>query len=206
MVKIPITPRMLLLKNMSREKALLLDKILEDPERVYRGRKDIHNEIYEKLKEKNLPEPEVKYKVYIREVATGFKLLGVDKGVVDPYIESLRCDFYEYIKNIVGTYIVDRVLYRHLGLQRVLSRVHKFEDAPYILFADFLVISKSNWVIEGKKKLNYEAIGKVLVYKHLLEMDYPELGDIKMGIACFESDKRLERICEELNIEVFVLK
>lgn len=96
MVKIPITPRMLLLKNMSREKALLLDKILEDPERVYRGRKDIHNEIYEKLKEKNLPEPEVKYKVYIREVATGFKLLGIDKSVVDPYIESLRCDFYEY--------------------------------------------------------------------------------------------------------------
>ena len=70
----------------------------------------------------------------------------------------------------------------------------------------FLILSEgSNWVIEGKKKLNYEAIGQVLVYNDLLKEDYLGLGEIKKGIACFEGDERLEPTCKKLGIEVFVL-
>ena len=68
-----------------------------------------------------------------------------------------------------------------------------------IVFADCLVVSKdfsSNWVIEIKKRLNYGAIGQVLVY-NLLEEDYPWLGSLNMGIACLYGDEMLEHTCEK---------
>ena len=36
-----------------------------------------------------MPEPEVIDKIYIREVATGFKLFGIDRRMVDDRVESL---------------------------------------------------------------------------------------------------------------------
>jgi hypothetical protein len=70
---------------------------------------------------------------------------------------------------------------------------------------DFLVLFDDHcWVLEGKEKLNFEAIGQVLVYRELIKEDYPHLGEVRMGVICFEGDSILEKTCKNLEIEVFI--
>lgn len=227
-----------------------LERVLNNPEQIYefksgRGKeiKNIHDELFKRIVKRNLPEPEVdrRDKIWIREVATGFKRVGIEikkrdiANEVERLYESFREKYrinrslneleaeglrritksmksmkqsyenYKICKDRIGTFLIDETLYKK-GLQKVLSDVYGFGCPLLIVFADFVVLSKrSNWVIEGKKELNYEAIGQVLVYKDLLEEDYPELGELKMGIACLRSDPRLKETCKKLGINVFVV-
>ena len=76
-------------------------------------------------------------------------------------------------------------------------------------FIDFLVSIESGkarfWIIEGKRELNYEAIGQVLTYAVLFEQDHPSLGEIRMGIACKKVDRdKFIGVCKRYKIEVFV--
>jgi len=162
--------------------------------------KDIHKILLKKLVDLNLPEPDVPKtsKIWIPEVATGFRRMGIKEEDIE----------YGPILKKIGIKIVDKIWYR-MYLQEQLSRTKGFGVAGKIVFADCLVVSKdfsSNWVIEIKERLNYEAIGQVLVYKDLLEEDYPWLGSLKMGIACLYGDNRLEPTCEKYGIEVFALR
>ncbi|MEA2033306.1 MAG: hypothetical protein U9N41_06970 [Euryarchaeota archaeon] len=172
--------------------------------------KDIHSELFKRLKENNLPQPEIRDKVWLREIVVGFRKAGIRKEDVNrEYDEDIAKKFDEELKiaykKMCELNLIDDIWYKKT-LQRDLSSKYGFGSPLFVMFVDFLVLSEgSNWVIEGKEKLNYEAIGQVLVYKDLLKEDYLELGEIKKGIACFEGDERLEPTCKKLGIEVFVL-
>ncbi len=74
-----------------------LRKVLDDPEIIYKfksGRrgeiKNVHDKIFEALMERNLPEPKIhrEEKIYIREVATGFKIIGISWKDIRDIIEK----------------------------------------------------------------------------------------------------------------------
>jgi hypothetical protein len=58
-------------------------------------------------------------------------------------------------------------------------------------------------VIEIKKMLNRPAIGQVIVGAKLIEMEYPEVGQIEQVILCEISDPVLDLVCREINIKVW---
>lgn len=62
------------------------------------------------------------------------------------------------------------------------------------------------WLIEAKNILNYEALGQVLSYKELYLQKVISPKNIKLGIACKDSDPDIEQVCKRYGIGVFVLK
>jgi hypothetical protein len=170
--------------------------------------KDVHRELLKRLVALNFPQPDVPriYKKWIPEVATGFRRMKIKEEDIE-YNPAWEKD---------GIKIVDKDWYR-MYLQKKLSPklgnngtwTKGYPGAWGVVFADCLVVSKdfsSNWVIEIKESLNYEAIGQVLIYKDLLEEDYPWLGSLNMGIACLYGDERLEPTCEKYGIRIFKLQ
>lgn len=71
-----------------------------------------------------------------------------------------------------------------------------------------LVFEKEDeiWLIEAKKKLNYEALGQILTYQKLYHLYLRSSKNVKLGIVCEETDPDIEAVCKEHNIYVFVLK
>ena len=63
---------------------------------------------------------------------------------------------------------------------------------------------KIAWVIEGKKKLNYEAVGQVNVLSYLFSRDCSQFLTRK-AIVCEESDPLIEEYCKKFDIAVFCL-
>lgn len=60
------------------------------------------------------------------------------------------------------------------------------------------------YIIEAKKKLNFGAIGQVMVYEHLYQRQHPK-QKLKKGILCKEAtDKDLVSFCSENDITVFL--
>jgi hypothetical protein len=125
--------------------------------------KDVH-ELLRRLIDLNLPRPDVPriYKKWIPEVATGFRRMEIKEEDIE-YNPAWEKD---------GIKIVDKDWYR-MYLQKKLSPklgnngtwTKGYFGAWGIVFADCLVVSKdfsSNWVIEIKKELNYEAIADLL--------------------------------------------
>ncbi len=68
-----------------------------------------------------------------------------------------------------------------------------------------LVFEKENeiWLIEAKRRLNFEALGQVLTYKKLYEHEILSSKNIKLGIVCKETDVEVEEACKSERIEVF---
>lgn len=167
------------------------------------AKKDVHNKLFSLLKEKNLPEPEVKDKVWLREVVAGFTRTGIQKQHIEEIIEKLDPRVREIYYNKMRR-VIDQLLYRKF-LQEELSYIYGSFKPSLIKFVDFLVLFDDHcWVLEGKEKLNFEAIGQVLVYRELIKEDYPHLGEVRMGVICFEGDSILEKTCKNLEIEVFI--
>lgn len=152
----------------------------------------------------------------VREVAVGFRRLGIDPGecFVDcniPVIqEVLRSDsdprLKESIEAMCRYSLADNMWYRKI-CQESLSEKYGFGRVNMIKFIDLLVLGDDNvWVVEVKPKLNYEALGQVLVYKDLLGEDHPELGELKTAIiVCEESDPIIEKTCEKHGIKIIHL-
>lgn len=64
--------------------------------------------------------------------------------------------------------------------------------------------SDAVWVIEAKTRLNYEALGQVIVYSHLFKSDNPS-AHIKRGIVCEWSRQAIYDACKKDGIEVFIV-
>lgn len=58
------------------------------------------------------------------------------------------------------------------------------------------------WILEAKMKLNYEAVGQVLVYRHLYKQQFPH-AIFKLGIVCKTIEQEIGTACEELGIDIF---
>lgn len=61
------------------------------------------------------------------------------------------------------------------------------------------------WIIEAKRKLNYESIGEVLTYEHLYGKEY-DGKNLCMAIVCKEIEEELVSVCNKYNIAVFEVK
>jgi len=59
------------------------------------------------------------------------------------------------------------------------------------------------WLIEAKQELNAEAIGQILIDKHIFPEDYPQLRVKGLCIICERADEILKDVCERLGIKVF---
>ena len=60
------------------------------------------------------------------------------------------------------------------------------------------------WILEVKSILDVNAIGQVLLYKHLYEIDNPTKKDVlRMGIVCWLANLTIEDVCNKYDIEVF---
>lgn len=58
------------------------------------------------------------------------------------------------------------------------------------------------WVLEVKRQLNYEALGAVLVYRHLYKSEH-SAEVVRAGIVCESIDEEIASTCNELNVKVF---
>jgi len=62
--------------------------------------------------------------------------------------------------------------------------------------------ANEEWVIEIKKRLNYEALGEVLTYATLYREQNPS-KIVRAGIACREIEEELLLACKKLGVTVF---
>jgi len=182
----------------------------------------IHDKVFRELVGNNLPEPDVERsrKVWLREISIGFKRLGITMEDVKKFAKDFPYSFNvpllkplkilnsnpDQIELLREHGFVEKTLYENFLKKDLVFRKKDLREPFYVdllvLFKDILRV----WIIEVKEELNFTAVGQVLVYRGLLEEDYPELREIYMGIACFETDDRIELTCEKLGIKVFVLE
>jgi len=62
--------------------------------------------------------------------------------------------------------------------------------------------SQATWIIEGKTRLNYEALGGILTYATLYEEEYPT-EIIKRAIVCGITDEDVLKACKKYGVTVF---
>jgi len=175
---------------------------------------ELHERLFNKLKENNLPEPEVPKgeKYYFREIAVGWSVLNIrfnfkeDLGdFVERALESLTNEkLKELFKkdvelNLIDRYILDKVAKKELAAKYPVINVLLLKYIDYVC-----IIGDTAWIMEGKKKLNFEAIGQVNVLSHLFSKDYPQFS-VRKAIVCEEGDPLIEDYCKEFGIEVFLL-
>lgn len=58
------------------------------------------------------------------------------------------------------------------------------------------------WILEGKNRLNYEALGEVLTYSTLYAEEFPEKR-LKMGIVCGTTEEEILKTCRKQGVTVF---
>ncbi len=129
--------------------------------------KVLHDRLFNWLKEENLPQPEIprEDKNYFREIATGWKQLGIDRDGLISKKELRQMKFIDYV----------------------------------------CIIGDTALIIEGKQKLNPEAIKQIKEYYNLFVDDNPTIK-VKKAIVCEEANSKLKDGCRKNNIEVFSLR
>jgi len=177
----------------------------------------LHDRLITKLKRNNLPQLEGE-KYYFREVVVGWKALGINFDFKDDvlyFIEGvsrmcnegsriiksleMQSEELEIIKKLVEQNLICKGMF---WMVEITGDKHKLNLLKYI---DCVCIVKSSaWIIEAKKRLNYEAVGQVNVLSYLFSRDYPQFS-IKKAIVCEETDPLIESFCKEFNIQVFHL-
>ena len=174
------------------------------------ARSECHDRAFRFVLEKGVPEPGV----VVREVAVGFRRLGMDPGECridceSPQIKRLLEDpkLREPLKTMCDRGLVDYHWYRRVCKEE-LSRKYGFGTANRVKFIDLLLLGANDtWVIEVRRKLDYEALGQVLVHKDLLEEDHPGLGETKAAILVYEeTDPLIEKTSEKLGIKIIYLQ
>lgn len=177
-------------------------------------KKDLHDELFIWLKENNLPQPEVpeENKYYFREIAVGWKALSMEFNLkeelsdfVERALKRLNSKASDLFRKQVELNFIDRITFDKIIKKEL---VYKYPPIKLNLlkFIDYVcVIGNTAWIIEGKRVLNYEAVGQVNVYSYLFSKDYPQFS-IRKAIVCKESDPLIEQYCREFDIKVFVKK
>ncbi|MCD6572707.1 MAG: hypothetical protein J7K95_01260 [Thermoplasmata archaeon] len=143
---------------------------------------DLHNRLFAYLKEKNYPCPDIpqEEKSYYREVAVGW----ISLGIVPPFAHVTREELNSW-------------------LRADLSREYGFMRPSGLKYIDYMCETPEEiWIIEGKSKLDFKAIGQVLTYSFLFSQDYPTQKPIRKAIVCEEIDHLLKNACEGNGIEV----
>lgn len=167
----------------------------------------MESELYEWIKERNIPRGDVKSenKLYMREVSVGFlRLQLMNRDELDSVRHRLRGVLEKKgIHTDLRKIFINRDFYNGV-MKKDLSRSHGAWKPNFALFIDCVCIFDDEvWILEFKEKINYEAIGQIFVYKDLFLEDYPECSNVKTGIVYNHSSFLVESVCKNLDIEVF---
>lgn len=100
--------------------------------------------------------------------------------------------------SIIDRYTLDTIGKKELAIKRPVIKLLPLKYIDYVC-----IIGNTAWVMEGKKKLNFEAVGLVNVLSYLFSEDYPQFS-IRKAIVCKESDSLTENYCKEFGIEIFL--
>jgi len=185
---------------------------VSDFRNLNRKERDLHDRLFTRLKENNLPQPEVprENKYYFREIAVGWKALDMKFNLkkelsdfVERALEKLDGKYRELFEKQVELNLIDRITLNKIVKKELADRYPAIKPS-LLKFIDYVcIVENTAWIIEGKKKLNYEAIGQVNVLSYLFSNDYPQFS-VKKAIVCEESDPLIEDYCEEFDIKVMV--
>ena len=131
-----------------------------------------HLKAFQIIMEKGLPEPGV----FLREIAVGFRRLGMDPEACRPDCRSSAVRSLlspekdprvrESVKLMCKHGFVDKDYYRKVCQEDFAER-YGFGRANSIRFIDVLLKAKSGiwWIVEITSELNFRVLGQVLVYK-----------------------------------------
>lgn len=175
----------------------------------------LHDRLFKKLKERNLPHPETprEDKTYFREIVAGWERLGIERHPeyekrTERISKQLSGNARKSFRKLVELGLIDRKWFNKM-MRKGLSKRKAYGGYGALLpgqlkSIDYVVCDVGNvaWIIEGKGKLNYEAIGQVMVYSDLFVEDNPTFSEVKKGVACEETDRLLEATCKKNDIEV----
>ena len=175
--------------------------------------KTLHDRLFRKLIERNLPDPETprEGKNYFREIVVGWKRLGIEPREYEKRAERASKGLSEEGRTLfekqVKLGLIDRCWFNKI-MRRKLSNIYGFLRPSQLKFIDCVVCDAKNvaWIIEGKEKLNYEAIGQVIVLSDLFIEDNQGFSEVKKAIACKETDPVLEATCKKNEIQVLTLE
>lgn len=147
--------------------------------------KDLHDRLFKWLKETNLPQPEMPRdgKIYFREITVGWKKLGMEY----------------HLGNLIDIWNLN-LLWRERSRRYGFLRSNSLKRIDYVVRTGNIA-----WIIEGKQKLNLEAIRQIMEYYDLFTEDNP-IYEVRKAIVCEETNPTHESTCRENNIEVFSLR
>ena len=100
--------------------------------------------------------------------------------------------------NIIDRYTLYAIAKKELAAKYPVIKILSLKYIDYVC-----IIGNTAWIMEGKKKLNFEAIGQVNVLSHLFSKDYPQFY-VRKAIVCEEKDPLIEDYCKEFDIEIFL--
>lgn len=172
--------------------------------------RDLHKRLFKLLRDKNLPHPETprEDKIYLEEIVTGWKRLSIERhpSIIDTKTsisEKLSLEDRKSFEKFLELGLIDKYWFNNI-MREELSGGYGFWLPSKLKFIDYVMCDLDNiaWIIEGKKKLNYEAIGQVNVYSDLFTEDNPTFSEVRKAIACEETDPVLEATCKKYNIEI----
>lgn len=183
--------------------------VLLGSEMMQNDSEDLEKRLFNKLLENNLPEKEVpkNEKFWFREIVIGFIEAGVNReDIKREYKPELAERLEETLKRtyrkMCELNFVDRWWYQKI-MKKIISEKYGAYVSNLIKFIDYIVMVDDRvWIIEGKNKPSFEAIGQVLVYEDLFSKDYPGF-EIRKGIICLEPDPLTEPTCKKLGISIF---
>lgn len=152
-----------------------------------------------------------RFKSYDENIEIGFLKAVLDKGVslieeLCPPVEMIANYETSLLDKFIGSGVLKGNFKREVKVGKNIGEVkyglinytfdyRKSIDA--ICYTDNEV-----WILEAKKKLNYEALGEVLVYSNLYKQEHPE-KEIRMGIICGEIETEILEVCKVYGITVF---
>jgi len=180
-----------------------------------RETRKLQDRLFKLLRYKNLPHPETprEDKTYLREIVVGWRRLGIEclpryEKHAESLSEKLSGEVWRSFEKQMELGLVDRYWFNKM-MRKELSKQKNYGGHGAWLpgklkFIDYVVCDAGDvaWIIEGKKKLNYEAIGQVKVYSDLFTEDNPTFSEVRKAIVCEETEPVLEATCEKNNIEI----
>ena len=150
-------------------------------------------------------------------------------------MQQFSADILRYLGELEKIMPEECLILREVGLGSDFKKYNsKFRRSTMLVRmpkrrCDLMVLTaRTVWLIEVKRKLNYEAVGQILLYRYLLLNENTRKEDgkvyidvfvnnrmtsfditgknIQIGIAYKEEDEDLKMLCKELGIATFKIR
>jgi len=116
---------------------------------------------------------------------------------------TLEGEFYTRVPLCDGHIRIDALCVEGVKSQYPISVYGKLKQLRRLLLKSRRA---SAWVLEIKEKLNFEALGQILVDMYYFPKEYSNIAVKGYGILCEESDEALEAVCKHHRVKVFKIR